>query len=123
MQKVYKLYHASAATTNAAASITFARKGTIRAIAFAVLVTSGAGGYTNIVNEVSFANTSQITTNDTIGPIAACEAMAITSGTGVANQTVPCSIGVQAGDRIYVNATCGANISASRCNIFLYVDE
>lgn len=127
MQKVYKLNHQVTSTTAAAASVTMARKGRITGILCngrmaASGVTSGS-----FETEVSFANAHQVLTNDTIGPIASFTngSEGTTSGMRQLGTTnfVPVNIGVNAGDRIYLNVYVAGTVSASVCNVYLYVEE
>ena len=127
MQKVYKLNHAVTSTTAAAAVVTIARKGRIVGILNnSRMQASGvtAGSYET---EVSFANSNQVITNDTVGPIASFVngSEATTSGMRQVGVTtwVPCNIGVNAGDRIYLNVYVSGTVAASMNNCYLYVEE
>lgn len=122
MQKVYKLAHQATASTNAAASVTIARRGTLTGIGFCVFLNSGAA-VSSMANEVSFGNTQQVATNDTIGPLACVQHALAASTVGSTQQHVPCNIAVNAGDRIYLNTLVTGTIAASYIQVFLYVNE
>lgn len=123
MQKVYKIYGASTASANAVANIQIARRGVITGILFALNVTSGAS-VCRTASEISFANAAQITTNDTVGPLASAEvASPIASSQHSFNLFVPLDVGVNAGDRLYLNQVIAGTVSASSANIYIYVKE
>lgn len=122
MQKVYKLAHQATATTNSAATVTIARKGTLVGIVWAVFVNAGAAS-SSLANELSFSNTGQVATNDTIGPIGAAHVGCATSTVNSLNVGEACRISVNAGDRIYLNTLVTGTIAASYTQCFLLVDE
>lgn len=105
--RIYKLYGTTGSDTNALAQLTIQRPGSIVAVWWA--------GYANSTSdnsgcrvELSFTSTSQIGTNDTVGPISECNIHQnlVTSGlvtNHVNSLHAGLNVPVQAGDRLYMN--------------------
>lgn len=122
MQKVYKLYSAGTSSANAVASVQIARRGRITGVfASAYLTSSGAVG--RVATELSFSSVAQTTANDTIGPIAQFESNAAANSNVPMNVALPMNIGVNAGDRIYVNQVASGSPTTHVFQAFLFVEE
>lgn len=124
---VYKLYAAGTTTTAAAATLTMPRSGVIRSIVAQANLFTATGG-SRIVGELSFVNSSQVTTNDTRGEIAEVRSSynLNTSGThqGVESVVIPAlNIPIAAGDKLYLHLTVtGTPTSGTDVCFFLYIE-
>lgn len=122
--RVYKLYGANNADTNALASLIIQQTGVITAIVGHITRESGAA-QTNAVGELSFSSVGQTATNDTVGPIFAVTTLGAFTAAGSVNQTnvghvSNIAIPVQSGDRLYLNLKM-SGAAQTYVTFFVYV--
>ncbi len=127
MTRVYKLAAAVIGTTNAAAQIQFQRAGSIIAIVSTIAMEPATTG-DKLRAELSFASTGQWTVNDTVGPIYQHDMIydLVTSGSTLGGQSLSVAglnIGVNSGDRLYLNISLSAAPTSSSTVFFVYVEE
>lgn len=123
--KTYKLYGTAAASTNALASLIIQRDGYIHALAGSLSFSSSTNGHYAFV-ELSFTNTAQTVTNDTVGPIFELDAWVASGAAGTLQGTKEKTISglaipVKAGDRLYLNTNQSA--AALHANFYIHVAE
>lgn len=121
--KVYKLYGAFTASTDALAQVDIQRKGKIKAILLNLNDVDLAAG--SVAAEVSFASTAQVTTNDTTGPIASIFVAPTANASEAENVSVgSLDIPVDAGDRLYLHSVvvAGTPDAGTSATAFVYVD-
>lgn len=123
--RVYKIYASAAASGNAAAYVTIQKSGRLKSIRTAIgfdCVTDNG----RLALEVSLGATSQIATNDSIGPIHQVEVFSnfLTSGlnTVAGNDQVLLDFPVNAGERIYLNVLIGGTVTYY-ATVFLDVQD
>lgn len=125
--KVRKLYASGTSTTNAAAQIDILRDGIIHGLLFSVRMATTTDG-SSARWELSFASTSQLATNDTVGPIAsvALTYEIATSGGMDLAKVVPITglaIPVRSGDRLYIHSLVTGTLTSNDCNVYVYCGE
>lgn len=124
--RVLKLYSAATSTTNAAANIQFPRRGRIVGVKWSLYanVTTTAG---SAIYELSFGNSGQQTTNDTVGPIDHAVVGMLVGAAGAArndlNQFTPMNVPVNAGDRIYLNVLITGTVSSAIAIVTLLLQD
>lgn len=124
--RIYKLYYACSSAVNAAAYATIQAPGVLVS-AYAFYRINSATPNAFQVVEVSFANSSQINTNDTLGQIAEFGAGVFLTTSGALNQcglqqVSDLRVPVRMGDRIYINTTISGTISIG-WTVFLSVAQ
>lgn len=126
LTKVYKLYCAVSADTNAAAQVTIQRSGRIVAISLGCALDSVTDNSSAAV-ELSFSSSAQAATNDTVGPVAMVRPWNNFTTSGNTCPSVDRSnlsglnIPVSAGDRLYINVD-GSGTYTAYVDCFVYVE-
>lgn len=124
--RVYKLYTAAGSTTNAAAQVIIQQRGTIVGVLMTGWIEPDANGaFVGI--ELSFGSTGQMSTNDTLGPIAEHRKQGFftAAGTGSMSEGVSVmglNIPVNSGDRLYLNVLNGDSVSQGEA-VYVYVNQ
>lgn len=117
-----KLCSTTAGTSNAAASVTVPRKGSIVAIECVACGTGGAGVDGRVSFELSGQSVSSVTSNDTVDMVFAHINIASNIASS-ATQSSNCITGiarpVEAGARLYINQVAGGTAFGSAVCVFL----